>query len=1000
MNGSRLWAAVMVGLLVMPSLASARSAGRDRRAAPLRATTTDRSQYIDVNRINMLVSNIGSFAFDGTNAALEFPKGTGRTAVFAGGLWLGGKINGVTKVAVTAYSNEWFPGNILPGGAPANPNDPVFKVYKLNRVYANTTDRDIALGEYTAGAVPYGADPVSVQGDGTLNILGDQMTWTVYNEADSVLKATSEEDAGHTGPMGVEVQQTIFAFNRLGALGQTVFLRFRMINKGGNQIDSMFVSVWSDPDLGEFTDDLVGCDVPLSVGYVYNATNDDAIYGNTPPVVGYDFFKGPTGYLGTELGLTSFNKYSNEAGGDPDQFVQVYNFMRGLNRDGTPVINPVNTQVTTYVVSGDPVSASGWLDTSPADRRLMLSSGPFQMASGDTQEVVVGLVIGDAPGINTRLSSISLMRFYDSFAQSAFDQNFVLAPPPNAPEVIATAAENGAILTWDTSSENYSDPAYNWEGYVVYQGASRSGPWKRVATFDRPNGITTVLDPDFDAESGQILPTVKALGTDRGVTYRYLATTDAHRGGPLRVGTPYYFAVSAYAVGIGQTPQVLESAVVFDPDPDVTTAYTVIPQTPAAGIDLSAATVGTVDKTAAAPNADNVVVNVVDPSQMIAADYRVGYKPDGLDYTWYVVRTVGTSVDTLVNNQSNDSGDENYPVFDGIQLKLTGPPHPPLASVNYVDVGPNPPGLLPADLPGVFGLCYDFYNCGADYGLHYFGGSSMDPADDPTVFRNVEIRFDGGANTGMAYRYIRAAGIYQYTDYVPVPWTIWDVDNNIQLSGGFLETGTTTVDGVWQPGTSGIGNREAIFVFAHPYTATADPFYSDPARDDLLDEGGEVDFMYFVWPIATANNPMTIDNGDKYVLSLAKRSEADYFTFSTTAPNAMNVNLARSELSRIRAVPNPYFAHSTYELNQFSRVVKFTHLPARCTVRIFTLAGELIRTLQKDDAGTSQLVWDVETASALPVASGIYIFHVDAPGIGTHIGKVAIFMEKERLNTF
>jgi hypothetical protein len=991
-----LWGLAVVGLLVVPSLVAARTPGREPLEKRLGVAVTDRSQYVDVNRINMLVSNIGSFAFDGTNAALEFPKGSGHTAVFAGGLWLGGKINGVTKVAVTAYSNEWFPGPILAGGVPDDPTKPEHKVYKLNRVYSDPVERDAALLDYTTGAVPYGADPVSVQGDGTLNILGDQMTWTVYNEADSVLKATSEEDAGHTGPMGVEVQQTIFAFNRTGALGQTVFLRFRMINKGGNQIDSMFVSVWSDPDLGEFTDDLVGCDVPLSMGFVYNATNDDATYGTSPPCVGYDFFKGPTGYLGTELGLTSFNKYSNEAGGDPDQFVQVYNFMKGLNRDGTPVINPVNNQVTTFVVDGDPVSASGWLDSSPADRRLMLSSGPFQMAAGDTQEVVVGLVIGDA---DNRLASISLTRFYDSFAQSAFDQNFILAPPPNPPEVVATPTEDSAILSWDASSESYSSVAYGWEGYVVYQGASRSGPWRRLATYDRPNGITTVLDPDFDAESGQILPSVKALGTDRGVAYRHVATDDAFRGGPLRVGTPYYFAVSAYSVGIGQNPQVLESAIVFDPDPNVTTVYTVIPQTPAAGIDLSVATAGPVTKTAAPPNADNVQVVVVDPTQMITADYRVGYKPNGLEHTWYVVRTLGTTVDTLANNLSNDSGDENYPIFDGIQVKLTGPQHPPLASVNYVDVGPNPPGLVPADLPGVFDLCFDFYNCGADYGLHYFGGSALDPADDPTVFRNVEIRFDGGANTGMAYRYIRASGIYQYTDYVPVPWTVWDVDNNIQLSGGFLETGTTSVDGVWQPGTSGIGDREAIFVFAHPYTATADPFYTDPARDDLLAEGGEIDFMYFVWPIAT-NIPMTIDAGDKYVLALAARSDTDEFTFSTTAPATMNVALAKSELSRIKAVPNPYFAHSTYEINQFNRVVKFTHLPARCTVRIFTLTGELVRTLEKDDASTSQLVWDVETSSALPVASGIYIFHVDAPGIGTHVGKLAVFMEKERLNTF
>ena len=1016
MNASRWWAVATVGLLVIPSVGFARSAARDRRAAPLRAATIDRAVYVDANRVNMLVSNIGSFAFDGTNAALEFPKGSGKTAVFAGGLWLGGKINGVTKVAITAYSNEWFPGNILPGGVPANPTDPIFKVYNLNRVYTDDAERDAALADYNAGALPYGADTVIVDPDnGTLNILGDQMTWTVYNEADSTLKATSEEDAGHTGPMGVEVQQTIFAFNRTGALGQTIFLRFRMFNKGVNQIDSMFVSVWSDPDLGEFTDDLVGCDVPLSVGYVYNSTNDDAIYGTTPPCVGYDFFKGPTGYLGTELGLSSFNKYSNEAGGDPDQFVQVYNFMRGLNRDGTPVINPVTNQVTTYVVSGDPVAASGWLDSSPADRRLMLSSGPFQMAPGDTQEVVVGLVIGDAPGDNTRLPSISLMKFYDSFAQSAFDQNFDLAPPPNPVVVNATVSEKSAILTWDNSTENYNEPPYDWEGYVVYQGASRSGPWKRLATFDHINGIGTVLDPDFDAESGQILPTVKALGTDRGVAYTYVATQDAVRGGPLRVGTPYYFAVTNYAVGVGQTPQVLESAITFDLDPTRTTVYTLIPQTPVAGVNLGSATLSAVVQDqevpgAAVPGTDDVTVSVVDPMRLVTASYKLGYKPDATGTLgWYVVRTMGAASDTIANNQSNFSGDNVYPVFDGLQLKISGAPLGQLLRVTYGDVGPNPPTYIG------FGdnLGFPYFNGSADYcanmGATLAGlGSKLDPTD-VSQFTTVEMRLTDGSPGQKAYLYRQSATAprtYPYTAYVDVPFTVWDVVGNRQLNCGLFEFDAASPNSAWDPEqdpTDPFGRREWLYIFQSDYSGTTpDPFYTT-TYPNARTNAADLDFMYVLWCAQALDGggaPIPSDVGDKVSFILSSRSTNDNFTFSTTAANRTDVASAQSELAKIRAVPNPYFAHSTYEFNQFNRSVKFTHLPERCTIRIFTLAGELIRTLEKNDPSTSQLSWDIETASSLPVSSGVYIFHVDAPGFGTHVGKVVVFMEKERLNTF
>src|SRR5207249_3760761 len=142
-----------------------------------------------------------------------------------------------------------------------------------------------------------------------------------------------------------------------------------------------FVSIWMDPDLGGFTDDLVGSDVPLSLGYVYNATNNDAIYGSAPPAVGVDFFLGPINRAtGDTLALASFNKYIN--GTDPTSREQTYNLMKGLNSDGTPIVNPVTGEVTTYQLSGDPVTGTGWLDTNPADRRFQLSSGPFRMAPG------------------------------------------------------------------------------------------------------------------------------------------------------------------------------------------------------------------------------------------------------------------------------------------------------------------------------------------------------------------------------------------------------------------------------------------------------------------------------------------------------------------------------------------------------------------------------------------------------------------------------------------
>ncbi len=133
----------------------------------------------------------------------------------------------------------------------------------------------------------------------------------------------------------------------------------------------------------------------------------------------------------------------------------------------------------------------------------------------------------------------------------------------------------------------------------------------------------------------------------------------------------------------------------------------------------------------------------------------------------------------------------------------------------------------------------------------------------------------------------------------------------------------------------------------------------------------------------------------------------DVFQFRTVPAGAAPGTVVKNDMSKIRAVPNPYYAHSQYELTQFDRVMKFTNIPAsrNVTIRIFNLAGDLVRTIRRsassgDDMSSAQIIWDLHTENNLPVASGIYVTRIDVEGVGSKTDRIAVFIEQERLDNF
>ena len=604
------------------------------------------------------------------NSGLVFPKGSGKTAVFQSGFLWGAKVPGDAqpRVGGTAYRTGLVPGRITNSGLPVgslvgeDQNGADVRIFRVRSdVYPGgpfvDLASDAALEGNSASAVrtqyetdwtqwpwqkgapyfdgngnnQYDPDPTSGDIPGVTG--ANQTIWFVANDLD----ITQAKFPYGAPPLGIEMQATIWAYSQSGALGNMFFRKYKIINKTDGPFNEMYVSMWSDVDLGNSSDDFAGCDTTLSLGFCYNANANDPTYSPLPPpAVGFDFFQGPK-VNDAYLPMTAFYYFArgdaavvDPTQGDIQGSSQFYNFFQGkIGLTGNPFTDPNTGQTTPFALSGDPQAKTGWLDGQllPAgDRRMGMASGPFTMAAGDTQEVVVAeIAAGAIPGVD-RISAIGLLKFYDRVAQVAYDNNFDLPTPPPPAQVKVNELANKIVLNWGSdasvvsSIENSNSKGYVFEGYNVYQLPSASASvteGRRIATYDIINGVGKIEDLVFDANTGSVVKLPVQFGNDTGIK-RYLEiTADALKGGtPLINGIRYYFAVTAYN---------------FNPDPEATPnnletplqIITIIPQTDAPGVTLGGDFGSAITTTHNGTADGEVNVNVVDPTALTGHDYQI-----------------------------------------------------------------------------------------------------------------------------------------------------------------------------------------------------------------------------------------------------------------------------------------------------------------------------------------------------------------------------------------
>jgi hypothetical protein len=159
----------------------------------------------------------------------------------------------------------------------------------------------------------------------------------------------------------------------------------------------------------------------------------------------------------------------------------------------------------------------------------------------------------------------------------------------------------------------------------------------------------------------------------------------------------------------------------------------------------------------------------------------------------------------------------------------------------------------------------------------------------------------------------------------------------------------------------------------------------------------------FTWSLAFFKDTLLAEEdqrppavGDVYRIVTRKPFRTnESVAFQSEAPG-YDAGVAQQDLNKVAVVPNPYPGAASWEPATTStgrgvRRVYFIHLPRKCEIRIYTIAGRLVQTLKHESTtDDGEEAWNLVSRDGLDIAYGVYVFHVDAEGVGTTIGKFAV----------
>ena len=326
-----------------------------------------------------------------------------------------------------------------------------------------------------------------------------------------------------------------------------------------------------------------------------------------------------------------------------------------------------------------------------------------------------------------------------------------------------------------------------------------------------------------------------------------------------------------------------------------------------------------------------------DGSWVPGEEYQVAFSETDEQTYWHLIDI--TTGDTTLKDQTVQDGDiKLYEIANGLQVVVRNGERMPRSwgQTAFATAGDT-----------TLHLGYTYGPAGDALGF---------PRGSDKHFRSTyEFRFTSDGSEGYWF--------WDDVTPVPLPFQVWNKTLGYQVVAEIYDQ---DFDQVWEP-----AERDYISIVDVPYDSNAHP---------------EAFPYNHAWFFRFGINDTAFAPGDVFTVEGAPvNGPEDAFAFRTDGINATS---ARSSLNRIRAVPDPYIVHAAWESSKYERKLQFTHLPDKCTIRVYTLSGDLVKTLDHTD-GTGATDWNMLSEDGLDISPGVYLFRVESK-YGNRTGRFAV----------